>query len=38
LLFPVVENVLAQLHIQLAARREFKHWSVFLLLETFHKL
>ena len=38
LLFPVVENVLGQLYVQLAARREFKHWSVFLLLKTFHRL
>jgi len=38
LLFPVVENVLAQLYMQIAARREFKHWSVFLLLKTFNRL
>jgi len=38
LLFPVVENVLAQLYMQLVARREFKHWSVFLPLKTFHRL
>ena len=38
LLFPVVENVLAQLYIQLAARRELKLWGVFLLLKTFRRL